>query len=412
MVVVAVELPRVRWNLLVVSVYLQVDTGIHLEPNSTILASLATLFSAHKNFLVIGDWNVPFCDMEATTFAAKVKGEFTTNGQSTVTSGNILDYCLVSRSVSGITGIETDWEVPFGTHAAIHCTCDVGAGKLLVPQLKGYPNVLLKEHGSLEAAPEEPPVVPGNIAGVELGDDPLTKEFALFSARAESVCFNAPKGWGVTNPVQCKPPMQKCTSRHWHGTQPAKWNKHLTELKLNSLDPQLHADGLLLWEGQDAEAWTAAFQCMDQAAALQLAEGQLEAAAKQAREACADSYKNWLELASQGSLRPLFRSLKTQETVTMRPFRDKEFASRMVCRMMQWAPLWQAKSTPLEIKAELKERAVAQAMALPPITGQQLFKRFRSMPVKAPGPDGWDVPSISRTFGDARRAMGLRSPKA
>ena len=142
---VAVELPRVRWNLLVVSVYLQVDTGIHLEPNSTILASLATLLSAHKNLLVIGDWNVPFCDMEATTFAAKVKGEFTTNGQSTVTSGNILDYCLVSRSVSGITGIETDWEVPFGTHAAIHCTCDVGAGKLLVPQLKGYPNVLLKE---------------------------------------------------------------------------------------------------------------------------------------------------------------------------------------------------------------------------------------------------------------------------
>ena len=103
---VAVELPRVRWNLLVVSVYLQVDTGIHLEPNSTILASLASTLLAHKNFLVMGDWNVPFSDMQATSFGALVKGEFTTNGQSTVTSGNILDYCLVSRSVSGVTGIE------------------------------------------------------------------------------------------------------------------------------------------------------------------------------------------------------------------------------------------------------------------------------------------------------------------
>ena len=56
-------------------------------------------------------------------------------------------------------------------------------------------------------------------------------------------------------------------------------------------------------------------------------------------------------------------------------------------------------------------------MALPPpITGQQLFKRFRSMPVKAPGPDGWDVPFLKaltveqcQRMADILRAVKLGS---
>ena len=139
---VAVELPRIRWNLLVVSLYLKVDSGLQSYPNVEILSQLACLLRSHRNFIVAGDWNVQIEELAGTSMPEVLSAELLTDGQATVVSGSTLDFGLASMSIAAHTRTATDWEVPFGTHAAVHFEIDISQGQVPVPQIRGFTNSL------------------------------------------------------------------------------------------------------------------------------------------------------------------------------------------------------------------------------------------------------------------------------
>ena len=105
---VVVELPRIRWNLLVVSLYLKVDSGLQSYPNVEILSKLACLLRTHRNFIVAGDWNVQIEELAGTSLPEVLSAE------PSVVSGSTLDFGLASMSIAAHTRTTTDWEVPFG----------------------------------------------------------------------------------------------------------------------------------------------------------------------------------------------------------------------------------------------------------------------------------------------------------
>ena len=55
---VAVELPRVHWRLVLISVYLRSGVPLQVEPNSTILAELLTVVKNIPTWIAAGDFNI------------------------------------------------------------------------------------------------------------------------------------------------------------------------------------------------------------------------------------------------------------------------------------------------------------------------------------------------------------------
>ena len=75
---------------------------------------------------------------------------------------------------------------------------------LRVPQIRGFTN-------SLREKPMEVVTTPGalgNMAGVELPDNPITREFADFVAAAELASYGSVQGRGARNPMILRPSMQ------------------------------------------------------------------------------------------------------------------------------------------------------------------------------------------------------------
>ena len=103
------------------------------------------------------------------------------------------------------------------------------------------------------------------------------------------------------------------------------------------------------------------------------------------------TYQKWLQGASVKGMKPLFRAVKKQEAVVLRPFLNEPAEARPFLRLRQWARLWDAQGTPPPPISGLKERAIQQAMALPALGGCEFEKLIRSMPSKAAGLDGWSV---------------------
>ena len=106
-------------------------------------------------------------------------------------------------------------------------------------------------------------------------------------------------------------------------------------------------------------------------------------------------YQAWLEEAQQGSMRPLYRTVKSHELVTVRPFGQAEPGLRPYLRFLQWQEIWEASDCEIErIMQASQQRAMEEAKALPVLTGKDFQGRFRSLPQKAPGPDGWNIPVL------------------
>ena len=95
-------------------------------------------------------------------------------------------------------------------------------------------------------------------------------------------------------------------------------------------------------------------------------------------------------------MKPLFNALKSHEQVVVRPHAEVDARARILCRVLQWVPIWSASGSPTCSPAALVELAKQQATQYPQLEGSQLFAFFKKMSVKAPGPDGWDIPFIKK----------------
>ena len=81
------------------------------------------------------------------------------------------------------------------------------------------------------------------------------------------------------------------------------------------------------------------------------------------------NYQSWLEGAMVKGMRPLYKAIRSQEMVLVRPFRDKEAALRPYLRYFQWAQIWGSQEEPTEaILPDLQQRAIEEAKGLEPIS--------------------------------------------
>ena len=102
------------------------------------------------------------------------------------------------------------------------------------------------------------------------------------------------------------------------------------------------------------------------------------------------NYQTWLEGAMVKGMRPLYKAIRSQELVLVRPFRNKEAALRPYLRYYQWSQIWGSQEAPTEaILPDLQQRATEEAKGLEPISPEMLRTKFQSLPEKAPGASGW-----------------------
>ena len=102
------------------------------------------------------------------------------------------------------------------------------------------------------------------------------------------------------------------------------------------------------------------------------------------------NYQTWLEGAMVKGMRPLYKAIRSQELVLVRPFRNKEAALRSYLRYYQWSQIWGSQEAPTEaILPDLQQRAIEEAKGLEPISPEMLRAKFQCLPEKAPGASGW-----------------------
>ncbi|CAE7454083.1 unnamed protein product, partial [Symbiodinium sp. KB8] len=246
----AVELPRVRWRLVVISVYLQSGIGLSAEPNATILAHLLALVQTLPNWVAAGDWNVDLDKFASTNIATEAKGQLLGSKEAAISTGNTLDFVLASRSVAGLLRLRVEKIVPFAPHFCLKLEVDVGQGLLNLPALKGFSSIqslLNSEKGgpaparfpatSFEETGDSPlPVrtTPDsdqggtetqqpprklvlNIGGVSLAPTAATCGFAAFSCSVELELLGKAYGRGAHNPVEYKPVLRDDRqATRWH----------------------------------------------------------------------------------------------------------------------------------------------------------------------------------------------------
>ena len=73
----------------------------------------------------------------------------------------------------------------------------------------------------------------------------------------------------------------------------------------------------------------------------------------------------WLEEAQRGSMRPLYRTVKSHELATVRPFGKAEPGLRPYLRFLQWQEIWGASDSAIEKVMQVsQQRAKEEAKHL------------------------------------------------
>jgi len=423
---VLVELPRVRHSLLLVNLYLRPGVGITGDPNAGVLATLRPFLRQFPNWVVVGDWNFPAQELEGTSLPSTFRGCVLTTGEATISSGNCLDYALVSRKVASLLSAAVSWDVPFRPHAAVEYVFHSGGGQVPLPQLPVFEGTLRKTTDSREvAAPsslEACSTTPseqneeghgrglGTFAGEPLPDTAANRRFAALTGELAQRHYTKPGGRGCTRPLVRRPLMQPASGFPWHGQVAAWWQKvrqawdppraglarfealsaSFPQIALDSLRSQLEENGLPSW---DPVAFACRPQATQEAADCQRAfvRSACDRAIADARASETLDYQAWLAGASVKGLKPLFRAVRRQEALVARPFMSEPADARPFLRLRQWAHLWDAAGSPSLPLPGLRDAAVQQALTLPAITGAQFAKLIRKLPIKAAGMDGWSV---------------------
>ena len=233
------ELSRVRHSLLLVNLYLRPGVGITGDPNAGVLATLRPYLRQCPNWVIVGDWNFPAQELEDTTLPDIFRGSVLTTGEATITSGNCLDYALVSRKAASLLTTSVSWDVPFKPHAAVEYVFHSSGGQVPLPQLPVCEGTLCEAPGRSGAAalgsglassitPTEqsdrsPPVWRlGTFAGETLPDTAANRSFAALTFELAQGHYTKPGGRGCTRPLVRKPLMQPSAGFPWYG-QEAAW---------------------------------------------------------------------------------------------------------------------------------------------------------------------------------------------
>ncbi|CAE7770113.1 unnamed protein product [Symbiodinium sp. CCMP2592] len=170
-----------------------------------------------------------------------------------------------------------------------------------------------------------------------------------------------------------------------------------------------------MWAGatSDREAFQADLQVLLESEDVRVLPGLLAAAQEQHKahqrkwqQEKSASYGHWLRQSTQKGMRPLFRSVKAEEVVTVRPFLDAPVQERIDLRWRHWFELWSHPAgVDRDLLASLKHAAQEQARLLHPIDLERAVRFFKKVPAKAPGLDGWTCEMLRNLSVEAVQAI-------
>ena len=212
--------------------------------------------------------------------------------------------------------------------------------------------------------------------------------------------FGKVQGRGFYNPIVMTPLAKQSSSVKWFGQATATWDriqKLLSQVPAHPLPKALWEAGGKHWQGsaEALEQWRSSLLAPPggpaQEAARKVAHQQWSKARAQEIEQSAASYKLWLQESSQRGMGPIFKAIKTHEAKVDRPFMDKPVTARPFHRLKQWSAVWQVQASEAVPIPGLRDEAIREGNALPPIPGHRLEKYFRRLPRKAHGVAGWSI---------------------
>ncbi|CAE7225467.1 unnamed protein product [Symbiodinium natans] len=235
----------------------------------------------------------------------------------------------------------------------------------------------------------------------------LSGFFANLSGAIELSVYGVMQGRGsIPKMIRSKLLTPVMPAASWGGSETSFWNRVVVWLeacvrKFHSSSFALGAAKRIpeMWHGnhsqQEAFVTDLVALLRDHSEALvqpllQVAREQRKYHAQAWAKQKSSSYICWLKHSSQKGMRPLFRSVKAEEAIHVRPFTDAPVQERIYLRWRQWFDLWtQPTGVDPELLCELRRRAVEQAGSLDPIPLDKAVAYFKKVPTKAPGLDGW-----------------------
>ena len=397
---VAAELRTGSANLLLVSLYLQSATPASHYPNANILAEL---FSLVKNWqgpwLIMGDYNLSPLEVSEAGIPAQTGGVVIPPNEPSMDTGNIIDMIVISRDLAGVTKIQVDPTAPHRPHLSLVISLDLGLAKVGVMQIKQWP-----EHW--EVGPLEGPWNP-NLSIPVKGwlDEPLstskaTSLFAGISQQLSAILGDEQEGRGTNFTLHRKPLIRPAPLKQ-HSVSGAwqrllKWLEYVRENEFpQELQPAFHKLVIFLIakypENESVlQQVSHSFQQGVSESILREVQELSETSAKAENLGEKESYLDWLQQAAQGSLRPIYRSIKAHEAQVVRPFLNKPFEIRPYLKFCQWQKIWGSSGDFVDpVIPELRQQAIVESGRLAPVTFNSLHRVLKTLPKKAPGPDGW-----------------------
>ena len=218
-----VELPRVRYSLLLVNLYLRPGVGPTGGPNPQIIARLMPLLKQGANWIVAGDWNYPSPEMEETSLPENFRGKVVAPDEATISTGNCLDFAVASSRVAPLLQCSANWNVPFRPHAAVAFRLAISGGQVPLPQLSAFEGSLRPKEkdqkGTGIAAPSGRAPPPSSTSGERqeptpglgcfgrtwLASTPANDRFAHFTTSVAERHFTKPGGRGCARPIIHRP---------------------------------------------------------------------------------------------------------------------------------------------------------------------------------------------------------------
>ena len=397
---VAAELRTGSANLLLVSLYLQSATPASHYPNANILAELFFLVKNWQGpWLIMGDYNLSPLEVSEAGIPAQTGGVVIPPNEPSMDTGNILDMIVISRDLAGVTKIQVDPTAPHRPHLSLVISLDLGLAKVGVMQIKQWP-----EHW--EVGPLEGPWNP-NLSIPVKGwlDEPLstskaTSLFAGISQQLSAILGDEQEGRGTNFTLRRKPLIRPAPLKQ-HSVSGAwqrllKWLECVRENEFpQELQPAFHKLVIFLIakypENESVlQQVSHSIQQGVSESILRVVQELSETSKKAENLGEKESYLDWLQQAAQGSLRPIYRSIKAHEAQVVRPFLNKPFEIKPYLKFCQWQKIWGSSGDFVDpVIPELRQQAIVESGRLAPVTFNSLHRVLKTLPKKAPGPDGW-----------------------